>query len=120
MTSAAGGRLPDVGFELETFELHLLLKGPKYDAYDEETTQRIGGEHIARNVALRASGDLKLAGMVRGHESIVGVGLFQKGSVEAVREMAADDPGVQAGMYRVEVVTFICPRGAVAFPDLPS
>jgi uncharacterized protein YciI len=119
MTTERRG-LPEVDFELETFQLHLLLKGPKIDAYDEATTKRIVGEHIARNVALHAQGDLKLAGAVTGHESIVGLGLFQKGSVEEVRRMSEEDPGVEAGMYRVEVVEFTCRKGVVAFPDLPS
>ncbi|MEU3456095.1 hypothetical protein ABZ671_21235 [Micromonospora sp. NPDC006766] len=37
-------------------------------------------------------------------------------SVDDLRSAVEADPAVQAGLYRVDVLTFLCPAGSLEFP----
>ena len=50
-------------------------------------------------------------------EDICGLGLFQKGSVDTVRQLVEQDPGVQQGLYRIDVMTWLTRPGTVAVPQ---
>lgn len=82
--------VPDVDFELDTFQVILLRPGPAAELLDEATVGRLGREHIEHNFRLKAAGQLDVAG----------------------------DPGVRAGLYTVELAQYLCPKGMIAFPEL--
>jgi hypothetical protein len=71
-------------------------------------------------MGLVASGQQLAAGPVRGSpagdEPICGMGLFRQGSLDKARELVNGDPGVQQGLYRVDVMTWKTPAGGIAFP----
>ena len=118
-------RVPDVDFELDTFELVLLSRGDKANELDDETIDRLGREHIAHNVKLKADGLLLAAGAVIGAEStrnvtsdqpVVGLG-FWRLPREEVLHLKDSDPGIQAGLYKAELVRFMCPKGSITFKE---
>jgi uncharacterized protein YciI len=108
---------------LETYELVLLRRTRRAKQFDEETIERIFSEHLAHTMGMVSSGQQLAAGPVRDspaeEEHICGMGLFQQGSLDKVRELANADPGVQQGLYRVDVMTWQTPAGRIAFTGLP-
>lgn len=109
-----------VPITLERYELVLLRRTRQAREFDEETIERIFREHLAYTMGLVNSGQQLAAGPVRGspaeEEHICGMGLFQQGSLNKVRELANADPGVRQGLYRVDVMTWLTPAGRITFP----
>ena len=105
---------------LETYELALLRRTRQARDFDEETIERIFRQHAAYTMDLVNSGQQLAAGPVRDspaeEEHICGMGLFQQGSLDKVRELVNADPGVRQGLYRVDVMTWQTPAGRIAFP----
>jgi uncharacterized protein YciI len=105
---------------LESYELVLLRRTRQARELDEETIERIFLEHLEYTVGLVNSGQQLAAGPVRDSpaedEHICGMGLFQQGSLDKVRELVNADPGVRQGLYRVDVMTWQTPAGRIAFP----
>ncbi len=92
--------------------------------FDEETTERIFREHLEYTLGLVASGQQLAAGPVRDSpaedERICGMGLYQQGSVDKVRELLNGDPGVRQGLYRFDVMTWTTPAGRITFTNPPA
>lgn len=109
---------------LETYELALLRRTRRAREFDEETTERIFRQHLAYTTGLVSSGQQLAAGPVRDspaeEEHICGMGLFQQGSLDKVRELLTGDPGVQQGLYRFDVMTWFTPADRITFASPPS
>jgi uncharacterized protein len=104
--------------ELESFELVMLRRPRGAPEYDEETIQRIQREHLSYNASLRASGDIAINGPVMDQpdEALRGLTFYRTGSLARARELAEADPAVVAGRLTVEVMTWLCPPGALTQP----
>jgi uncharacterized protein YciI len=114
---------PDA-IQLTAYELVLLRHTRHGRDFDEERKERIFREHLAYTLGLIASGEQLAAGPVPDgpaeDEDICGLGLFQKGSVDAVRQLVEQDPGVRQGLYRIDVMTWLTRPGTVAVPQRAS
>jgi uncharacterized protein YciI len=117
-TGRPASDLPSVAVELESFELVLLRRPPDARPYDEETLERIQREHLAYLAGLRASGEVATNGpvMEQPDESLRGLAFYRTGSLARARELAEADPAVRAGRLVVEVMTWLCPTGALRLP----
>ena len=108
---------------LESYELVLLRRTRQARELDEEAIERIFLEHLEYTMGLVNSGQQLAAGPVRDSpaedEHICGMGLFQQGSLDKVRELANADPGVRQGLYRVDVMTWTTPAGRISFTSPP-
>jgi YCII-related domain len=106
---------------LASYELALLRRTRQARGFDEETIERIFLEHLEYTMGLVASGQQLAAGPVRDSpaedEHICGLGLFQQGSLDKVRELLNGDPGVRQGLYRFDVMIWKTPAGRTAFPS---
>jgi len=89
--------------------------------FDEETRERIFREHLAHTLSLVMGGDQVAAGPVDDSpaedEDICGVGFYQKESLDAVRQLMEQDPGVQQGLYCFDVMTWRTVTGTVTPPS---
>ncbi|HEV2779803.1 MAG TPA: YciI family protein [Actinophytocola sp.] len=112
-------------FELDTFHLEILTRGEKSAELDPDTVERLFTEHIDYRVKLRADGVMLAAGAVVGAVAsrnvetgnpVVGLA-FWRVPRERIEELIADDPGVRAGLYRAELVEYVCPKGALRFEE---
>jgi uncharacterized protein YciI len=87
-------------------------------ALPEETVQRLQAEHIEHMHALQRRGIILVSGSVdgpaRNPDPPIGFGLARTGSVDDVRSVLEADPAVQAGLYRVDVLSFLCPAGSLS------
>jgi hypothetical protein len=109
---------------LETYEFVLLRRTRQYEEFDEEDRERIFREHLGHTLSMVASGKQLAAGPVTDSPAeetqICGFGLFQQGSLDAVRRLMDSDPGVQQGLYCFDVMTWRTPAGSVTFPSAPA
>ena len=77
----------------------ILKAGPKkHEAGVEKTIW----EHGRRNFALRADGLLSIVCPISDGSETSGIGIFNA-SVEEVRKIMDEDPGIQAGIFTYEV-----------------
>lgn len=110
--------------QLETYELVLLRCTHGYQDFEDGERERIFGEHLAHTLQRVASGQQLAAGPVRDSpeedEVICGLGLFQQGSLDRVRELMDADPGVKQGLYCYDVMTWQTPAGRISFGDPAS
>jgi uncharacterized protein YciI len=89
--------------------------------YDEDTLERIQAEHLAFHARLRAEGTIVTNGPLRGQpdESLRGFTFYRVGSVDRAREIAEQDPSVQAGRLVVDVMEWLCPTGTMILSGRP-
>lgn len=68
----------------------------------EPGTEKIIWEHGRRNFQLREEGILSIVCPIRDDSSINGVGVFNR-SLDEVKQIMDEDPGVMAGIFTYEV-----------------
>jgi hypothetical protein len=112
--------VPDVESPVDAYECVLVYDGPASGDLDETTAEGLEAQHVAHLLGLQQRGVVLAVGDVDGaaavHEPLRGFGLCRTGSVEEVRELVEADPAVQAGLYRIDVTTFVTPHNSLAFP----
>jgi uncharacterized protein YciI len=105
--------------KLDTYQLVLLRRTRQYKDFDPERRERIFREHLGYTLSLVASGQQLAAGPVPDgppEETVIcGIGLFQQGSLDKVRELLNADPGVRQGLYCFEVMTWLTPADRITF-----
>jgi len=105
---------------LAPYQMVLLRHTRQGRDFDAETRERIFREHLAYTLGLIASGDQLAAGPVPDgpaeEEDICGLGLYQKASLDEVRALLAQDPGVRQGLYRFDAMTWLTRPGTVSPP----
>ncbi len=77
----------------------ILKAGPAAGAPGSD---KIVWEHGRRNFVLRAEGVLSIVCPVRDGSEVRGVGIFN-GTVDEIRKVMDDDPGVKAGTFVYEI-----------------
>ncbi|RIV36944.1 YciI family protein [Micromonospora radicis] len=112
---------PRLDFALDTYECIVLYPGTAGRSLPPETIRQLQAEHAEHMQALQRRGIILVAGAVDGNDARepdppLGFGLARTGSVDDVRSVMEADPAVQAGLYRVDVMTFLCPAGSLEFP----
>jgi uncharacterized protein YciI len=110
--------IPQADFEMESYTFELLLKGERYDDFDDETFAELNQAHLEHALSLRDRGALVAAGALTGGSTgtpVCGLGFYRVAPEEAQR-LGDEDPAVRAGIYRLETFTFIGPKGGLAFP----
>lgn len=112
--------VPDVSFDVDAYELLLLRVGERAGDLDSATVKRLQAEHLEYLFGLQSSGQLLAAGAVATRtpgQRLTGIGFFALGSLDEVKRLSEEDPSVKAGLEAAEVVAFVCPKGALAFPQ---
>ena len=109
--------------ELDSLTLVLLRRGPKASEFSDQELNLLQERHIGYQQAMRDRGVQAVAGPISDQrdDSLRGMSLWVVG-LEETRELAGQDPSVQAGRLAVEVMTWGTPKGELVFPrldDLP-
>jgi uncharacterized protein len=105
--------------DLESYSLVLLRRGPRAAEFSDEELDRLQEAHLAHLQAMRERGAMVAAGPFREQEdeTFRGLCLYIVG-LEETRQLARSDPSVQAGRMAVDVMTWLAPKGELAFPRL--
>ncbi len=83
----------------KNYSLLILKNGPNRD---QEGADKIVWEHGRRNFELRMQGVLSIVCPITDKSDIAGIGIFNA-SVEEVRAIMDEDPGVKAGLFVYEI-----------------
>jgi len=106
---------------METYQLVLLWRGPRSTGEVTPESQEIQRRHIAHLQAMGKAGKMVVAGPFSDQPdaALRGACLYRVGSIEEARALAEQDPAVQAGRLRVEVLTWWVEKGVMEFPRSP-
>jgi uncharacterized protein YciI len=110
-----------VSIDFDSYTLVLLRRGDRAEGLSDEEVTTIQERHLAHLRAMRERGALAVAGPFgdQPDERLRGMCLYTVGIDEA-RELAEQDPAVQAGRLAVEILTWYIPRGEVSFGSTPT
>ncbi len=101
--------------ELESYTFVLLRRGPRAFEYSDEELEEIQAGHLAFLDEMHERGVLLLSGPFRDQEDETKRGLcIYRTGLEETRRLAQDDPAVKAGRMRVEAMTWLTRKGALA------
>jgi uncharacterized protein YciI len=103
--------------EFDTYTLVLSRRGPRALEFSDAELERLQAQHVAHLGAMRERGFLLAGGPFRDQpdETFRGLGLYTT-DLEETRRLAEQDPSVQAGRMAVDVMTWLTPKGELAFP----
>src|SRR5690349_17596058 len=91
---AAGTRLQEPKYEMGTFYICLLVKGPNFKDSDTTQNQQLLQAHLKHVQGLIASGKVFAMGPFLDKNPIVGIGVFNASSAEEARALEQEDPFV--------------------------
>lgn len=103
---------PKPPFEMTTYTLGLLVKGPKWTAEETPELQKLQEGHLAHINDMARSGALLAAGPLTDNGTIRGIFVF-KVSVDEARALAEKDPAVKAGRLALELHPWMTAKGVL-------
>jgi uncharacterized protein len=108
----------DAPFEMESVQLVLLMRAPTWRKLPADEAEALQKRHIGHLEAMGKAGYAVVAGPFsdQSDPAYRGVCIYRVGSVAEARRLAEQDPAVQAGQLRVEVMTWWYGKGYMTFP----
>jgi len=103
--------------EFDRFSIALLVRRPDAPQLDGEAGTAMQEAHMAHLADLHEAGHLLAAGPLSFGDSsweLRGLSILNV-EPEQARELKEADPAVRAGLYRVEVLPWLVPKGAMSF-----
>jgi len=111
----------DAPFEMETFQLVLLMRAPTYKKLPEAEAKALQAAHLAHLTRMGETGKAVVCGPFDKQEDVSfrGACIYAVKSVEEARALAGQDPIVKAGQLRIEAMTWWVGKGYMTFPRAP-
>ncbi len=106
-------------FEMGTFYLCLLVKGPKFNPAETTQTASWGPAHARYISSLVQAGSVAIAGPFTDDDRICAVLVTTSASAEEARTLVEADPAVKAGQFAVEVLQWSAGKNVMKKPDMP-
>lgn len=106
------------GYEMTTYYLALLHRGPGWTATVTAETEAIQRAHLANIRQMAGSGKLVLAGPFTDEGDLRGIFVFQGVTREEAERLCANDPAVRAGRLRVELHPWYAAKGIRVDPPV--
>ncbi|MBS1791911.1 MAG: hypothetical protein JST85_29665 [Acidobacteria bacterium] len=110
----AQGSQPDQSkppqFDLDTYQLGFLRKGPNSGKGTKEEAEKIQEGHMANIGKMAQAGKLIAAGPMMDDGDLRGIFVF-KATMDEAKALAAEDPAIKAGRLRMELFTWMAPKG---------
>ena len=106
-------------FEMTTYYLGLLTRGPNAGTGTTEAQEKIQAAHLANIVRLHAAGKILVAGPFADNGEWRGVFIYKCASLQEAQELAATDPAVQAGRLKIEIHPWMTAKGYIRDPEFP-
>lgn len=92
----------ETNYEMTTYYVAFLKKGPAWTPQLTEETKRIQAGHMDNIKRMADTGKLVLAGPFGDNGDLRGMFVFQGASLEELKQMAEQDPAVKAGRLVLE------------------
>jgi uncharacterized protein YciI len=106
---------------METFQLVLLMRAPTARKLPEAEARALQAAHLAHLTRMGETGKAVVCGPFEHQQDVTfrGACIYAVKTVEEARELAGQDPIVQAGQLRIEAVTWWVGKGYMTFPKTP-
>ena len=104
------------GFEMTTYYVGLLYRGPKWTPEVTDETKRLFEGHMANIQRMAEAGKLLVAGPFSDDGQLRGMYVFKVGSMEEAEKLVQTDPSVQAGRLRFELHPWFAAKNIVVTP----
>jgi uncharacterized protein YciI len=104
------------GFEMTTYYVGFLYRGPKWTPEVTPETTRIQEGHMANIRRMAEAGKLLVAGPFSDDGTLRGMYVFQVGSMEEAEKLVQTDPAVQSGRLRFELHPWFAAKNIVVSP----
>jgi uncharacterized protein YciI len=98
-------------YEMTTYVVGLLRKGPRWTAADTPEVRRIQQGHRANIRKMAEAGKLIVAGPFTDNGDLRGMFVFRVSSVQEAQALAAADPAVKAARLVVELHPWFAAKG---------
>jgi uncharacterized protein len=102
--------------DLTTYYFGLITKGDNFNSYSAEDRAKIQAAHLANIERLAQIGKLLVAGPFADSGDWRGIFIFKCDSLEEAMALAASDPAVKAGRFRIEIHPWMTGKGAIRDP----
>jgi uncharacterized protein YciI len=103
MTAGPAKAAPEVGgYEMTTYQVAFLRKGPKWTPAESPELQKLQEAHLAHIRSMAEKGKLLVAGPFTDGGDLRGMFVFRVDTLEEARALAEQDPAVQAGRLALE------------------
>ncbi len=106
---------PEPKYEMTTYVMGLLRRGPNPPKLSDAESQRIQDGHMANIRKMAETGKLIVAGPFGDNTDLRGVFIF-KCSIEEARALAAPDPAIQSGRLVLELHPWFAASGLKVDP----
>lgn len=108
-------------FEFETFQLVLLMRAPTWKKLPDEEAQALQAKHIGHLTKMGEAGKALVCGPFGNQQDPAyrGACIYRVATPEEARALAEQDPAMQAGQLRAEVITWAVGKGYMTFPKAP-
>jgi len=111
LSPLSGAEKGPTGWEMETYYVGLLFRGPTWAPGETPQTAEIQKAHLANIMRLAESGALVLAGPFTDEGDMRGMFIFRVSTLEEARALCDTDPAVKAGRLRVELHPWYSAKG---------
>lgn len=105
------------GWEMTTYYVGFLFRGPKWTPGDTAETRKLQEEHMANIRRMGEAGKLVIAGPFTDNGDLRGLYVFRVASPEEARALVESDPAVKAGHLRFELHPWFAARNITVTPQ---
>jgi uncharacterized protein YciI len=118
-TAAQPPQVGPGGYEMTTYYVGFLYRGPSWSPGESPELQKIQDGHMANIQRLAQEGKLLLAGPFTDDGDLRGMFVFQVASLEEAKALCDTDPAVKAGRLRVELHPWYSAKGIAVPKPVP-
>jgi len=107
--------------DMQVVHIALLLKGPKAgQPMPAGEAEKLQAAHLAHLTKLGTNGQAFIAGPMGDDGDLRGIVVLNANSAAAAMALEADDPAVQAGRLKIEIVSFVKPGNWFSLGEIPK
>src|ERR1700730_2196656 len=118
-TATPPARAPETGpggFEMTTYYVGFLYRGPKWTPEQTPETESLQKAHPANIMKMAQEGKLLVAGPFTDGGDLRGLYVFRVGSMAEAQALAETDPAVKAGRLRLEFHPWFAAKNITVTP----
>ncbi len=104
------------GYEMTTYYVGFLFRGPKWTPEETPETRKLLEEHLANIRKMGEAGKLVIAGPFTDDGDLRGLYVFRVGSPEEAKALVESDPAVKAGRLRFELHPWFAAKNITVTP----
>jgi uncharacterized protein len=104
------------GYEMTTYYVGFLFRGPKWTPGDTPEARKLQEEHMANIRRMGEAGKLVIAGPFTDNGDLRGLYVFRAATPEEAKALVESDPAVKAGHLRFELHPWFAAKNITVTP----